>query len=83
MPYDVKIRENAARTLEYAYDDFTIYQLAKALYRSREEQKLYARRSQNYRNLFDPETKLALYDVSDVVLPMFFRDFVPQNDNDR
>ncbi len=58
VPYNVKIRENAARTLEYAYDDFTIYQLAKALNRPREEQKLYARRSQNYRNLFDPETKL-------------------------
>lgn len=58
VPYDVKIRENAARTLEYAYDDFAIYQLAKALNRPREEQKLYARRSQNYRNLFDPETRL-------------------------
>lgn len=58
VPYDVKINENAARTLEYAYDDFTIYQLAKALNRPLEEQKLYARRSQNYRNLFDPETKL-------------------------
>ncbi|HRQ50917.1 MAG TPA: GH92 family glycosyl hydrolase, partial [Agriterribacter sp.] len=58
VPYDVKINENAARTLEYAYDDFTIYQLAKVLDRPREEQKLYARRSQNYRNLFDPETKL-------------------------
>ena len=58
VPYDVKINENAARTLEYAYDDFTIYQLAKALNRPVEEQKLYARRSQNYRNLFDPETKL-------------------------
>lgn len=58
VPYDVKIRENAARTLEYAYDDFTIYQLAKALNRPREEQKLYARRSQSYRNLLDPETRL-------------------------
>jgi putative alpha-1,2-mannosidase len=31
VPYDVKINENAARTLEYAYDDFCIYQLGKAL----------------------------------------------------
>jgi putative alpha-1,2-mannosidase len=30
VPYDVKINENAARTLEYAYDDFCIYQLGKA-----------------------------------------------------
>src|SRR5690606_10275889 len=29
VPYDVGINENAARTLEYAYDDFAIYQLAK------------------------------------------------------
>ena len=58
VPYDVKINENAARTLEYAYDDFTIYQLAKALKRPKEEIELYAKRSQNYRNLFDPETKL-------------------------
>jgi len=58
VPYDVKINENAARTLEYAYDDFTIYQLAKALNRPKTEIDLYARRCQNYRNLFDPETKL-------------------------
>lgn len=58
VPYDIKINENAARTLEYAYDDFTIYKLAKALNRPKEEQELYAKRSQNYRNLFDNETKL-------------------------
>jgi predicted alpha-1,2-mannosidase len=58
VPYDVKIDENAARTLEYAYDDFTIYKLAKALGRPRAEQALYARRSLNYRNLFDPQSKL-------------------------
>lgn len=58
VPYDVKINESAARTLEYAYDDFTIYQLAKALKRPQAEIDLYAKRSQNYRNLFDPETKL-------------------------
>jgi predicted alpha-1,2-mannosidase len=58
VPYDVGINESAARTLEYAYDDFTIYQLAKALKRPQAEIDLYARRSQNYRNLFDAETKL-------------------------
>ena len=58
VPYDVKINENAARTLEYAYDDFTIYQLAKALKRPKKEIDLYARRSQNYRNLFDKQTGL-------------------------
>lgn len=58
VPYDVQINENAARTLEYAYDDFTIYQLAKMLKRPQAEIDLYAKRSQNYRNLFDPQTKL-------------------------
>ncbi len=58
VPYDVKINENAARTLEYAFDDFSIYQLAKALKRPKAEIDLYASRSQNYRKLFDPETKL-------------------------
>ncbi len=56
VPYDVKINENAARTLEYAYDDFAIYQLAKALNRPKEEIDLYAKRCQNYRNLFDAST---------------------------
>lgn len=58
VPYDIGINENAARTLEYAYDDFTIAQLAKALKRPQAEIDLFARRSQNYRNLFDTETKL-------------------------
>ncbi len=58
VPYDVKINENAARTLEYAYDDFTIYQLAKALNRPKEEQELYRQRSLNYKKLFDPQHKL-------------------------
>lgn len=58
VPYDVKINENAARTLEYAYDDFTIWQLAKALKRPQAEIDLYEKRMLNYRNLFDPETKL-------------------------
>lgn len=58
VPYDVKINENAARTLEYAYDDFTIYQLAKALNRPKDELRLYAQRSQNYKKLFDKETNL-------------------------
>jgi predicted alpha-1,2-mannosidase len=58
VPYDVKINENAARTLEYAYDDFAIYQLGKALGKPASELAIYKKRSQNYRNLFDPSTKL-------------------------
>jgi predicted alpha-1,2-mannosidase len=58
VPYDVKINENAARTLEYAYDDFAIYQLGKALGKPKSETDLYAKRSMNYKNLFDKQTDL-------------------------
>lgn len=58
VPYDVKINESAARTLEYAYDDWTIYRLAKALNRPETEINRFAKRALNYRNLFDPEYKL-------------------------
>jgi predicted alpha-1,2-mannosidase len=58
VPYDVNINENAARTLEYAYDDFAIYQLGRALNKPKEETDLYLKRSQNYRHLFDKSTGL-------------------------
>ncbi|ASU34463.1 GH92 family glycosyl hydrolase [Mucilaginibacter xinganensis] len=58
VPYDVKIDENAARTLEYAYDDFTIYQLGKALNKPASEIEIFKKRSMNYKNLFDPSTGL-------------------------
>lgn len=58
VPYDVKIAENAARTLEYAYNDWCIWKLAKDMGRPKKEVELYARRALNYKNLFDQETKL-------------------------
>lgn len=58
VPYDVNINENAARTLEYAYDDFAIYRLAKELGRPAEEIKRFAKRALNYKNVFDPATGL-------------------------
>lgn len=58
VPYDVDINESAARTLEYAYDDYAIYRLGKALHRPEKEIAVYAKRSQNYRHLFDKESKL-------------------------
>ncbi len=58
VPYNVGINENAARTLEYAYADWTIYMLAKELNRPQAEIDLFAKRSQNYRNLYSPEYKL-------------------------
>lgn len=58
VPYDVGINENAARTLEYAYDDWCIYRLGKALGKPEAEIMPYAKSSLNYRNLYDPEHKL-------------------------
>lgn len=55
VPYDVKINENAARTLEYAYDDFAIWKLAKALNRPKKEISLFEKRMMNYKNLYNSE----------------------------
>ena len=55
VPYDVKINENTARTLEYAYDDWCIAQLADKL----GEKALYDEfmgRSANWLNTFNPAT---------------------------
>ena len=54
----MKINENAARTLEYAYDDWWVYKLAKAWDRPKKEQELFAKRAMNYRNIFDKESLL-------------------------
>ncbi|MCT4330015.1 GH92 family glycosyl hydrolase [Elizabethkingia anophelis] len=56
VPYDVQINENAARTLEYAYDDFAIYQLGKALGKPESEISIFKKRAYNYKNVFDPST---------------------------
>ena len=58
VPYNVGIKESAARTLEYAYDDWCIAQVGKKLGRPQAEIDLYLKRSQNYRHLFDPEHNL-------------------------
>lgn len=58
VPYDVGVNENAARTLEYAYDDWCIYQLGKKLGKKKKEVDVYAKRAMNYQNLFDLEHKL-------------------------
>ena len=58
VPYDVKINESVARTLEYAYDDWCIYQLAKELKRPKKELKQLAARALNYQKVFDPKHNL-------------------------
>lgn len=56
VPYDVGINENAARTLEYAYADFTLARMAEKMGKTEVADRFY-QQSQNYRNLFDSETR--------------------------
>ena len=58
VPCDVGVNESAARTLEYAYDDWCIAQLGNALGKPKKEWAVFERRSQNYQNLFSKEFNL-------------------------
>ena len=58
VPYDVGINESVARTLEYAYDDWCIYQLGLKLGKSAKELRPFKERAMNYRKVFDKETGL-------------------------
>jgi len=55
VPFD-KEKESVSKTLEYAYDDWCIAQAALKLGHEAEYQEFLAR-SENWRNLLDPETK--------------------------
>ena len=50
--------EQVSRTLEYAYDDAVVGDLAAALGKT-EDAALFHKRAQNYRNVIDPETGFA------------------------
>lgn len=54
IPYNVGVNENAARTLEYAFADWAIAELATELKRPKDEIDRFKKRSLNYKNLFDP-----------------------------
>ncbi|MGQ1889090.1 GH92 family glycosyl hydrolase [Thermophagus sp. OGC60D27] len=58
IPNDVGVNQNVARTLEYAYDDWAIYRLGKALNKPENEINIYAQRALNYKNLYNPKHKL-------------------------
>ena len=58
IPNDAGIRQNVARTLEYAYDDWTIYRLGKALNKPESEIAIYAERAMNYKNVYNPKRKM-------------------------
>ncbi|WP_276371770.1 GH92 family glycosyl hydrolase [Chryseolinea sp. H1M3-3] len=58
IPSNVDVDQNVARTLEYAYDDWTIYRLGKALHKPQQEISVYAKRAMNYKNLYNPKRRL-------------------------
>lgn len=55
VPSDKGIGQSAARTLEYAYDDWAIYTFGKALGKSKKELEPYRRHAFNYKNVFNKE----------------------------
>jgi predicted alpha-1,2-mannosidase len=54
VPEDLK-GYSASKTLEYAYDDWTIYKFAEALGRKQESQE-FLKRANSYRNIFDKKS---------------------------
>ena len=58
VPYAYHKREQTSRTLEYAYDDFALAQVAHGLGHTADYDTLMAR-SKNYRNVIDPATGYA------------------------
>ena len=51
-----KESESVSKTLEYAFDDWTIAQMAKSLDK-KEDFKTYTQRAQNYKNIYDPTSQ--------------------------
>jgi predicted alpha-1,2-mannosidase len=56
VPCD-KYGESVSKTLEYAYDDYCVAQMAKALGK-KDDCAFFLRRSGNFKNVFDPSTGL-------------------------
>lgn len=56
-PFDIIDVESVSRTLESAYDDYCVAQMAKAMGKT-EDYDYFMKRANFYKNLFDPATKL-------------------------
>ena len=55
IPYYDDLHESTAKTLEYAYDDFCAYNLAK-MTGNKFYQEIFSRQMYNYRNVYDSES---------------------------
>ena len=58
VPNNVSVGQNVARTLEYAYNDWSIYQLGKVLGKSANELEQYKKGALNYKNVYNPKYKM-------------------------
>ncbi len=56
LPFDLIKGESVSRTLEHVYDDACAAQFARALGKS-EDAAIFAKRAENYKNVFCPETR--------------------------
>ncbi|MEY1638706.1 GH92 family glycosyl hydrolase [Tenuifilum osseticum] len=56
IPGDME-HESVSKTLEYAYDDWCIAQMAKGLGKH-DDYSTFIKRAQSYKNLYDPDTRL-------------------------
>ena len=74
IPSDTRTGHSVARTLEYAYDDYAIYKLGKALGKPAAETEVYKKRAMNYKNVFDPTTNFMRGKKTD---GQFIEDFDP------
>ena len=58
VPNNIGTGQNVARTLEYAYNDWTIYTLGKKLGKPASEIDIFKQRALNYKNVYHPKRKL-------------------------
>jgi putative alpha-1,2-mannosidase len=64
---------SVSRTLEYAYNDFVIAQMAKGLGGQDEDVEKYIERSSNWQNLFNKDQKSSLFNGQDTGYTGFFQ----------
>ena len=76
LPCNVGIGQNVARTLEYAYNDWSIYTLGKAMGKSEAELAPYKKAALNYTNVYNPARKLMCGREEQGA---FNAEFVPEN----
>jgi predicted alpha-1,2-mannosidase len=73
VPFAFHKKEQVSRTMEYAFDDYALAEMAKALHQ-KEDYAVLSRRAKNYRNVFDKKTGFVNGRYAD---GSFIKDFNP------